>query len=74
MTDEVVLLKHGRPKVYRICDCCQRYAGAMSARNWCPACEFECTAIGKRLRQKLELMTPAPTPSDEESKCPPSSI
>lgn len=62
MTEEVVLLKHGFPKVYRVCDCCQRYAGGLSARNWCRYCEWECSAIGKRMRERLALMTPAPIP------------
>jgi len=73
MTEDIMLLKHGSPMAYRVCEACNHYARGLSARNWCPACEFECTAIGKRLREKLALLseTPEPLASDLEGNTAP---
>jgi hypothetical protein len=60
VTDEIVLLKHGSPTTYRACEACNRLARGLSARNWCPACEFECTAIGQRVREKLRRLAELP--------------
>ena len=41
MTEEVKLLKHGKPVTYRRCDTCGHYARWLSIRGWCEACERE---------------------------------
>ena len=68
MNDEVVLLKHGKATRYQVCDCCGHYAQGLSVRGWCPSCEYECTRIGKlvreRLNQMLVIVGPVPPPID----------
>lgn len=60
MTDEllteVVLLKGGKPVVYRYCDACLKPAQSLSTRRWCAACEWECSQVGIAARRKLADM------------------
>ena len=62
VTEDIMLLKHGTPMAYRVCEACNHLARGLSIRNWCPACEFECTAIGQRVREKLKQLAETPEP------------
>lgn len=61
---EILLLKHGNPRAYRLCDTCQNYAVNLSFRGWCPACEWECKEVGRKARAKLASLNPTPIPNE----------
>jgi hypothetical protein len=56
MRQQVILFKRGTDSAYWICDCCSHAVQTLSPRGWCAACEFECTRVGKQVREKLEKM------------------
>lgn len=60
---EVLLLKHGNPRAYRLCDTCQNYAVNLSFRGWCPACEWECKEVARKARAKLAALSPPALPA-----------
>jgi hypothetical protein len=62
---EVLLLKHGNPRAYRLCDTCQNYAVNLSFRGWCPACEWECKEVGRKARARLAALSPPAQPASD---------
>lgn len=66
MAEQVILFRRGTDSTYWICDCCSRAVQTLSQRGWCAACEYECTQVGKKVREKLNQMTSALAPSKEQ--------
>ena len=59
MTRVANLMRKGVVVQHRQCDCCGKWARGLSPRQWCGQCEWECAAIGKRVRKKLAPILPA---------------
>lgn len=56
MSERYPILKSGTHHSLYRCECCVRYVNRLSDRAWCPACEFEYTVVGQRVREKLRAM------------------
>jgi hypothetical protein len=50
------LLRRGNSIPHLQCDACGKWVRGLSERGWCGHCEWECSAIGERVRAQLAKM------------------